>query len=559
MQYTLDSSPLIRRTVWGGGGLILCLILTSCSSDPNASPPASASQTELGLSAAVSTSSDVEKMRYTVSRCGGNRVQREMRDLASSSFPGNLETFHRRPYDPDSKHRFSDMFVMLDAGCYTVRVEPLRDDGTPSPKCAPAAKQAHVTDGGTTEIVLISQCEGDERGGLDVAGTINHEPEIRDITYTPSKFVPCAEEAQVCIEATDADNEPLRVEFGIEKGPTPRTSPKLSTPVDEKGRIVSCLSFMPGQGDWQLKYRVWDRVWFQNQLIDIETYIENYQHGSHHSHDTMYLPLRGEACEQRDTGVRDAGEDVAPQPDVSRPDTRDVEPPQDVPRPDARVVTMPRDVPPEPDTSRPDTIRHDTSPEPDTSRPDAPSRDPFCTQTQGGYGGTCPRPNPADNPSCARDRLFAADFPSGLTIGDFDGPDGDSEFAARWTSASAIASFLPAGGMPATLNADATDPSATSAAVFAGQLVSAKLSLAFSDDRSGRAMDALVYQEACGGNNPFVGSTIGNIVEMCDAVISGASSIATPSACNTALDAFNNTFVDCQRRTDCYELEGVEP
>ena len=46
--------------------------------------------------------------------------------------------------------------------------------------------------GKTTELVLVARCEAKGRGGLDVAGRTNYEPEFTDVTYQPSNTSPPA-------------------------------------------------------------------------------------------------------------------------------------------------------------------------------------------------------------------------------------------------------------------------------------------------------------------------------------------------------------------------------
>ena len=93
----------------------------------------------------------------------------------------------------------------------------------------------------------------------------------------------------------------------------------------------------------------------------------------------------------------------------------------------------------------------------------------FRTQTQGGWGAEeCS----GGNPACYLAATFAAAFPEGLTIG--------CEEGNHWTftSAETVAAFLPQGSSAALLGFDAVDP-VGEAGVLAGQLVAAKLSLAF--------------------------------------------------------------------------------
>ena len=59
----------------------------------------------------------------------------------------------------------------------------MTEDGLLSDDCATAhMSNVSVTDGMTTEVVLIGQCAGDPGGGLDVVETLNHPPQIAGLT-----------------------------------------------------------------------------------------------------------------------------------------------------------------------------------------------------------------------------------------------------------------------------------------------------------------------------------------------------------------------------------------
>lgn len=560
-------------------GLLLCFAALNCSSDTPGSPTSGEHNTELGVSALVPQNSEVARMRIVVRRCGGGgTVENVTPELEETVVPNGIREFEEKPYDADSRHRLADSYFYLDAGCYDVHVEPLDANGQPVSTCRRAAREkVRVRDGRTKEVLLIAQCKGEPRGGLDVLGTVNHEPEIEGPVFQPSKIVECPREVTICISATDPDDDPMRSTFKLIRGPTPLTPPTFSQPVDRNGRIEDCVSFRPGQGVWKWKYKVWDRVWDQGQLVDLEDFARQTQSVSASSHDVLTFPLYGGRCPM-DAGipgdVDDAGPpedvvaDTAPPEDIEQPPEDVEQPPEDVETPPEDIEQPPEDVvadaappedveePPEDIEQPPEDVVVDAAPPEDVEEPPQdggiPPEGRFCSQTQGGYGNNCPPSNPSDNPGCVRDNLFASNFPNGLVIGDPDGPDADGSFAAIWNSASAIQAFLPNGGTASALTTDSTDPTSTSAGVFASQLVAAKLSIAFSDDRTGNDVSPLVYDASCGGNNPFVGETLGNIVQTCDAVIAGDSNAATPTECSEALDDFNNAFVDCNVSTGCF-------
>jgi hypothetical protein len=84
-------------------------------------------------------------------------------------------------------------------------------DGSKSERCAPAGKrQVMVGAGLTTEIVLINQCRGADRGAADVVSAINHEPVLDTARFTDSKFS-CGSPAEFCASAHDIDGDPLEL------------------------------------------------------------------------------------------------------------------------------------------------------------------------------------------------------------------------------------------------------------------------------------------------------------------------------------------------------------
>jgi hypothetical protein len=152
----------------------------------------------------------------------------------------------------------------------------------------------------------------------------------------------------------------------------------------------------------------------------------------------------------------------------------------------------------------------------------------FVTYTQGGWGTECH----GNNPGCLRDAFFETALPNGLLLGDQGGIDGDNHYALLLTSSHAVEVFLPEGGPSSTFDLDQTDVANATAGNFAGQLASAKLSLAFDD---AGAFDAVKGQTAAKlGDLVFatsvpaelLGWSLRDVIALADRVISGE--LATP-------------------------------
>ena len=184
----------------------------------------------------------------------------------------------------------------------------------------------------------------------------------------------------------------------------------------------------------------------------------------------------------------------------------------------------------------------------------------FCSFTQGGWGTNCS----GNNPGCFRDNYFSSVFPSGAGIGEGvicslgvcgKNPllNGSPLFAAIWTTASAVESFLPQGVTPGTLTADLTNPVSSSSGVLDGQLLAATLSVAYDDagkfdfdpnfskNDSAKKLGDLIYQ----GGTPCDGLTVRQVITEANKFTSGEASSFTASQLNECLSLLNEGFIEC--------------
>ncbi len=161
----------------------------------------------------------------------------------------------------------------------------------------------------------------------------------------------------------------------------------------------------------------------------------------------------------------------------------------------------------------------------------------YVTYTQGGWG-TSPKGN---NPGALLKNNFSKVYPGGsVVIG------GTKKLT--FTSASAIESFLPAGGTPGVLGASATNPSSSAAGVFAGQVLALQLSVDFSNQ--GITTGGLANLKVISGS--LSGQTIAQVLALANSVIGGGSlpSGLTLSGLNDIVNSLNNNF----RRTELTNL-----
>ncbi|AWV89771.1 hypothetical protein [Bradymonas sediminis] len=291
---------------------LLCLGLTvgcgeaveQTDAPPAASSPAFDTAT-LALTTDVLADTDIGGVRFTATEVDCTtgapitpaNVETADVDLADMFIPGGNGTFENAPYDEDSQHLFADQYFDLSPGCYDVLVEPLQADGSLSEDCWSAHRDAvPVFAGSTTEILLIMQCRGEERGGLDTIASVNHPPQIDDLQFEDSKFT-CTERTRVCVTVSDPDSDPVDVTWDIEPGAHIVSS---SIETNAAGETVACATIYSQEpGSYQVAATVYDLGYDANgNLVPIEDLLVA-QGDPHPSHAALKFPihmLSGEDC-----------------------------------------------------------------------------------------------------------------------------------------------------------------------------------------------------------------------------------------------------------------------
>ena len=131
-------------------------------------------------------------------------VAERCEDLLDMNLPGRL-----LPEGAGSMHRFADAFFVLPPGEYLVRATPMAGE-IPSQICHPSDwTPAAVYAGLTTEIFLVSQCDAEDNGGLDIVIFLNHPPVIISLDYDPSKFIMPCDDLLITVGAEDPDGDSL--------------------------------------------------------------------------------------------------------------------------------------------------------------------------------------------------------------------------------------------------------------------------------------------------------------------------------------------------------------
>jgi hypothetical protein len=174
------------------------------------------------LSAALSgagIASDITGLHYYVlpasEPCGGAAIEDKVVPLADQNLPARLG-----PPGTGDLHKFGDGLFTLPEGRYHVCVTPLGTDGNPSARCHEASGFATVVAQATTEIVLVSMCDGSPDGALDTAVALNEPPMITNIGIDPGKFLYMCQQATVSITANDPEGDVLTYDWSVISGPT---------------------------------------------------------------------------------------------------------------------------------------------------------------------------------------------------------------------------------------------------------------------------------------------------------------------------------------------------
>lgn len=221
-------------------------------------------QTGLQLTTDILSTTDVVGFEVQIVSCVGVSTYQQRATIALKDMVAPAGTkFPTTGLNAQSGHLFADHFLTLPPGCYNVTVRPLSNISQPYPSSTQcrtaAANNVVVAPNKTTEVLLLSQCDGTiSVGGLGTVAGINHAPEIRWAAYLPSKFVCEESTVDLCVGAYDPDNDPMEFSFGSSLSFDVLPIQQVTLPVHDAGETVRCwrLRTAVGQaGDqtWVLK------------------------------------------------------------------------------------------------------------------------------------------------------------------------------------------------------------------------------------------------------------------------------------------------------------------
>jgi hypothetical protein len=116
-------------------------------------------------------------------------------------------------------HHFASGLFTVAAGDYRACATPLRADANASDECGQISEVTTVAAEVTTQLTLVSQCQGASAGGLDVVVALNDPPQITAVAVTDSTFITVCESASIAVTAEDANGDALTYGWSVVSGP----------------------------------------------------------------------------------------------------------------------------------------------------------------------------------------------------------------------------------------------------------------------------------------------------------------------------------------------------
>jgi len=158
------------------------------------------------------------------------------------------------------------------------------------------------------------------------------------------------------------------------------------------------------------------------------------------------------------------------------------------------------------------------------------------TQTPGGWG-TKPHGN---NPGTYLYAHFASAFPSGLVVGNL----GSGKYA-KFTSASAISDYLPAGGPSKVLTKAYLNPKTEDLKnTLVMHLVALTLSVGFDQADPSFGSAGIQLGDMVIGSGVFAGKTVSEFLTIANQVLAGLNTTYTPQQVLDVATAINENYVD---------------
>jgi len=167
----------------------------------------------------------------------------------------------------------------------------------------------------------------------------------------------------------------------------------------------------------------------------------------------------------------------------------------------------------------------------------------FCSYTPGGWGA----PPSGGNVAMTLKNNFSKVYPSGVTVGT---TGVSNRFYMKFTSASAIETFLPDGNTPGVLKKNYTNPLTTAAGTFGMHVLSLKLNIDFAN--AGLTKPGFSTLKVVSG--PLAGLTTTQVLALANSALGGNTSVLAPygitvASFTTILSSINESYDGCTVNT----------
>ena len=229
--------------------VVLTLVASSFFACGDDDPPSSDDVGQVQLAVIGGETHDVSQFEFRLIESGtgdcatGTVIASQTVPLEDETLPPSL--------GGGADHRFADGLFIVAPDSYLACALPLTVAATPSVACAPASGIVTAVAGSTVETVLVSQCLGDDSGGIDLVGTLNTPPAVDDLVIAPSKFIRSCEAADITLTASDVDGDPLSYSWLVTLQPA-GSNPVITGAAD----AVSFSTDLPG--DYEVTVTVTD-------------------------------------------------------------------------------------------------------------------------------------------------------------------------------------------------------------------------------------------------------------------------------------------------------------
>jgi hypothetical protein len=195
--------------------VVLCSLTAACA-DKTPEQKESGSTGQLAAALSAGSLYDVAAVRFRIVSAAQTCTDTP---LFERTIP--LRTDHGsnsgEPPNSSDTHPSSDVLFVLEPGDYRICAQPLKADSTPSVECGLAQATARVFPRVTTEVTLVSQCQGDAKGGLGITTILNGPPHIDNLIIEPSFLTSC-DKAKLTVTASDPNGDAISYAWELTLG-----------------------------------------------------------------------------------------------------------------------------------------------------------------------------------------------------------------------------------------------------------------------------------------------------------------------------------------------------